>query len=64
MILASKIFDHYSAAVLLHERLNYSFFMNTKTKHTEVLIIGAGPTGLIMVCYLLRYGVKFRITDK
>lgn len=31
---------------------------------TEVLIIGAGPTGLIMACQLLRYGVKFRILDK
>ena len=38
--------------------------MNTKTKHTEVLIIGAGPTGLVMACYLMRYGVKFRIIDK
>lgn len=38
--------------------------MNTKTQHAEVLIIGAGPTGLIMACFLLRYGVKFRIIDK
>lgn len=38
--------------------------MDTKTTHTEVLIIGAGPTGLVMACYLLRYGVKFRIIDK
>ncbi len=38
--------------------------MDTKTNHTEVLIIGAGPTGLVMACYLLRYGVKFRIIDK
>lgn len=38
--------------------------MDIKTKDTEVLIIGAGPTGLIMACHLLRYGVKFRIFDK
>ncbi len=31
---------------------------------TQVLIVGAGPTGLIMACHLLRYGVKFRILDK
>jgi 2-polyprenyl-6-methoxyphenol hydroxylase-like FAD-dependent oxidoreductase len=31
---------------------------------TEVLIIGAGPTGLMMACQLLRYGVRFRIVDK
>ncbi len=38
--------------------------MNAKTKDTEVLIIGAGPTGLVMACQLLRCGVKFRILDK
>lgn len=31
---------------------------------TEVLIVGAGPTGLMMACQLLRYDVKFRILDK
>lgn len=31
---------------------------------TEVLIIGAGPTGLIAACQLLRFGVHFRIVDK
>lgn len=58
-ILVSEIFDHYSVDILLHESLDYSFFMNT-----EVLIVGAGPTGLMMACQLLRYGVKFRIIDK
>lgn len=38
--------------------------MDASTKDTEVLIIGAGPTGLVMACHLLRYGVKFRIIDK
>lgn len=38
--------------------------MDTKSKDTEILIIGAGPTGLILACHLLRYGVKFRILDK
>lgn len=42
----------------------YSFFMNIKTGNTEVLIIGAGPTGLMMACQFLRYGIKFRIIDK
>ncbi|MES2141279.1 MAG: FAD-dependent monooxygenase [Pseudomonadota bacterium] len=31
---------------------------------TEVLIIGAGPTGLTMASQLLRLGVRFRIIDK
>ena len=31
---------------------------------TDVLIIGAGPTGLMMACQLLRFGVSFRIIDK
>ncbi len=32
--------------------------------HTPVLIIGAGPTGLLMACELARRGIKFRIIDK
>jgi 2-polyprenyl-6-methoxyphenol hydroxylase-like FAD-dependent oxidoreductase len=32
--------------------------------NTEILIVGAGPTGLMMACQLLRFGVKFRILDK
>jgi 2-polyprenyl-6-methoxyphenol hydroxylase-like FAD-dependent oxidoreductase len=31
---------------------------------TEVLIIGAGPTGLVLACQLLRWGIRFRIIDK
>jgi 2-polyprenyl-6-methoxyphenol hydroxylase-like FAD-dependent oxidoreductase len=31
---------------------------------TEVLIVGAGPTGLMMACQLAVYGVSFRIIDK
>jgi 2-polyprenyl-6-methoxyphenol hydroxylase-like FAD-dependent oxidoreductase len=38
--------------------------MDARTKDTEVLIIGAGPTGLMMACQLLRCGIKFRILDK
>ena len=30
----------------------------------DVLIVGAGPTGLTLACLLARYGVKFRIIDK
>ncbi len=32
--------------------------------HTPVLIVGAGPTGLMMACELARYGISFRIIDK
>ncbi|MDQ8039202.1 MAG: FAD-dependent monooxygenase [Rickettsiella sp.] len=31
---------------------------------TEILIVGAGPTGLTMACQLLKLGVNFRIIDK
>ena len=32
--------------------------------HTDVLIIGAGPTGLMMACQLSRFGIPFRIIDE
>ena len=32
--------------------------------HSDVLIIGAGPTGLILALWLTRLGVKVRIVDK
>jgi len=31
---------------------------------TDVIIIGAGPTGLALACQLIRYGVDFIIIDK
>ena len=31
---------------------------------TDVLIVGAGPTGLALACQLIRYGVDFTIIDK
>ena len=34
------------------------------TIKTEVIIIGAGPTGLALACQLTRYGVDFVIVDK
>ena len=35
-----------------------------KTIRTDVLIVGAGPTGLSLACQLVRYGVDFRIVEK
>src|SRR5215475_1177533 len=32
--------------------------------NTDVLIIGAGPTGLSLACQLLRYGVDFVVVEK
>lgn len=32
--------------------------------HLPVLIVGAGPTGLMMACELERHGIPFRIIDK
>ena len=31
---------------------------------TDVIIVGAGPTGLALACQLIRYGVNFVIIDK
>ena len=37
---------------------------NPVQKDLRVLIIGAGPTGLMMACQLARFGISFRIMDK
>lgn len=37
--------------------------MSTSTK-TDVIIIGAGPTGLALACQLIRYGIDFVIIDR
>src|ERR1700754_2916483 len=31
---------------------------------TDVIIVGAGPTGLALACQLIRYGIDFVIIDK
>ena len=31
---------------------------------TEVLIVGAGPTGLVLALWLTRLGVRVRVIDK
>jgi 2-polyprenyl-6-methoxyphenol hydroxylase-like FAD-dependent oxidoreductase len=36
----------------------------TTSNNIEVLIAGAGPTGLALACDLARRGVQFRIVDK
>lgn len=33
-------------------------------KKTDVIIVGAGPTGLALACQLVRYGIDFVIFDK
>ena len=34
------------------------------SNHLPVLIVGAGPTGLMMACELERHNIPFRIIDK
>jgi len=34
------------------------------TSETDVLIVGAGPTGLALALWLTRLGVRVRIVDK
>src|SRR5262245_7678770 len=38
--------------------------MEDEMKQSDVLIIGAGPTGLVLALWLTRLGVKVRIIDK
>lgn len=37
--------------------------MNISSQHTKVLIVGAGPSGLMMAAQLLRYGIEPVIID-
>src|SRR5215203_6674058 len=34
------------------------------TTNTDVIIIGAGPTGLSLACQLIRYGIDFVVVEK
>jgi 2-polyprenyl-6-methoxyphenol hydroxylase-like FAD-dependent oxidoreductase len=38
--------------------------MTTNSTKTDVIIIGAGPTGLALACQLIRFGIDFVIIDK
>src|SRR6202044_1519359 len=36
----------------------------SSSHHTDVLIVGAGPTGLVLALWLTRLGVRVRIIDR
>jgi phenol 2-monooxygenase len=38
--------------------------VGAKTDHVDVLIVGAGPAGLMMATWLAKCGIKTRIVDK
>ena len=44
--------------------MNASSMSETEMHDTDVLIIGAGPTGLVLALWLTRLGVRVRIVDK
>ena len=35
-----------------------------ETINTDVIIIGAGPTGLSLACQFIRYGIDFVVVEK
>lgn len=35
-----------------------------ETIHTDVVVIGAGPTGLSLACQLIRYGIDFVVVER
>lgn len=37
---------------------------NVRSPYTDVLIVGTGPTGLMMACQLVINKIPFRIIDK
>jgi thioredoxin reductase len=37
---------------------------DAKADHVDVLIVGAGPAGLMMATWLAKSGIKTRIVDK
>src|SRR5207244_2277328 len=54
-----------TATDLLKAVTRRSYTMNApSTRDTDVLIAGAGPTGLVLALWLMRLGVRVRIVDK
>src|SRR6266571_1781141 len=38
--------------------------MTTSSSESDVLVVGAGPTGLVLALWLIRLGIRVRIVDK
>ena len=59
--------NHCHFKIIIFDFLNDTIFSrayNRKYMDTQVLIAGAGPTGLALAAQLIRYGVDFVIIDK
>ena len=52
------------AATLGGHRLPRMTSLKATEENTDVVIVGAGPTGLTLACDLARWGVGFKIVDK
>lgn len=56
--------DTFRACVTILTTLKPHMEREIMSSHLPILIIGAGPTGLMMACELARFGIPFRIIDK
>src|SRR5215510_14126915 len=55
---------HSDLAFPSHSENAHDDHIMKRATETDVLIIGAGPTGLHLACQLLRYGIDFVVIDK
>ena len=55
---------HSDLASRSHSEKAHDDHIMKRANETDVLIVGAGPTGLHLACQLLRYGIDFVVIEK